>query len=416
MKTEKMASSTNRRKLADGIAKHAKRLDKVEKARDRLEKASRKLRSLEAEIAAIARADHDARTQPPLQRSRKPPKPRQARLIFNPQSQGAVAGTYRAEAIVDCLRAYGIDADLGLKTSGKIARRLAQEAVDREDELLIVAAGDGTIEDIVPVLVGGKTALGIIPIGTMNNIARSLGVPLDLEQASALLGMGLTRHVDVGRVTRHDRLHPFYFLESAGVGLSALAAPLGQAVEKGRWELFAEALGKLFAFKGARMRVTCDDGEALQTESQVVTVSNAPLFGKNMLIAPDAKADDGLLEVALYDGMGKVELERHFLAISEGRRVDDPRVTFRRARRVRISADEPLEANADLEVIAGQLVWDIDVVPGALSAVVGKGVALSLPVDAVTAAPPLAGPQPPAAPPDLREPQLGRQVGGDRAG
>src|SRR5262249_8917809 len=131
--------------------------------------------------------------------------------------------------------------------------------------------------------------------------------------------------------------------------------------------------------------VSCDDGPVCQSQTQVVTVSNAPLFGKNMLIAPDAKMDDGLLDVALYDGMSKLDLGSYFLAIADGKRVDDPHVSFRRARCVRIVADQPLVANADLSVLDEQRVWEIDVLPRALTAVVGKGGALTLPVEAATA-------------------------------
>src|SRR5204863_4577096 len=141
-------------------------------------------------------------------------------------------------------------------------------------------------EDVVGQLVGTKTALGILPIGTMNNVARALGVPLNLEDACTLLAMGTIRYVDVGRVITHDKPREGYFLETAGVGLSALAAPMGQAVEKGRWELLLDTLGKALSFKGANLTIVCDDREPLQLHTQVVTVSNAPLFGKNMLTAP----------------------------------------------------------------------------------------------------------------------------------
>jgi diacylglycerol kinase (ATP) len=378
MKPDKTAHPAEVRKLADVQSRHPKRLKKVEKARAKLAQASQKLYTLEAEIAVLACAAHDAHLQFRTQTSRKPQNLRQACLIFNPRSKGALNGMYRAEVIVDCLRTYGINADLGLKTSGKIARRLAKEAVDRGVELVVVAAGDGTIEDVVSELVGSKSSLGIIPTGTMNNIARSLGVPLDLEPACALLGMGITRHIDVGRVMPHGTSQVAYFLESAGVGLSALAAPLGQAAEKGRWGMFVHALSKFFAFKGTNVSVACDDDQVFQAHTQVVTVSNAPLLGKNMLVAPDAKVDDGMLDVAVYDGMGKAELERHFMAIADGKRIDDSHVIFRRARRVRVTADEPLKANADLEVLASQQVWAIDIMPGALSVVVGNGMALTL--------------------------------------
>jgi YegS/Rv2252/BmrU family lipid kinase len=296
---------------------------------------------------------------------------------------------------VGCLRAYGIDVEIGLKTSGKVARKLAKRAVKQGTDLVIVAAGDGTIEDVASQLVGTKTALGIIPLGTMNNIARSLGVPLNLDDACALLSMETTRQIDIGRVITKDKPQGSYFLETAGVGLSALAAPLGQAMEKGRWAMLLKTLGKFLAFKATTVAVSCDGGEVLEAHTQVVTVSNAPLFAKNMLIAPDAKMDDGLLDVAIYDGMSKLELERHFIAIADGKRVDEPHISFRRVQRVRITADVPLEANADLEVLARQQVWEIDIMPRALAAVVGKGIALTIPVEAARVVPPLSGPQPP---------------------
>jgi diacylglycerol kinase (ATP) len=394
MKTDQNARLARPQMLAHAQHKQAQQLKKAERARYRLEKATQKLRRREAAIAAIVQPDRATYTQPAGQTAPQPAKLRRARVIFNPQSKGAVDGTYRPEQIADCLRTYGIAAEMTLKTSGKVARKLAKAAVKQGMELVIVAAGDGTIEDVAGQLVGTKTTLGIIPIGTMNNLARALGVPLNLDDACALLGMGITRHIDVGRITTTDTPKGVYFLEMAGVGLSALAAPLGQDAEKGRWAKLVETLGKAFAFKGATVTITCDDDEAFQTQTQVVTVSNSPLFAENMLIGPDAKLDDGMLDVACYADMSTTDLERHFLAIANGKRVDDPRITFRRVRRIRVSAGEPLAANADLHVLAPQQVWDIAIVSGALSAVVGNGVGLTLPVEAVSSVPPLAGPQP----------------------
>jgi diacylglycerol kinase (ATP) len=378
MKVDTPTNSLDQRTLAEVRSSHAKRLKKVERLRAKLDRASHKLHALEAQIARLDSAPDGG-------------KPCRAQVIFNPRSKGVTDGTYSLEQIVDCLRAHGITSEVGIKTSGKVARALAKAAVERGVDLVIVVAGDGTLEDVVGELASSATALGIIPIGTMNNIARSLGVPLDLEDACALLGAGITRHIDVGRMITSNKPHGAYFLESAGVGLSALAAPIGQDEEKGRWALLVKAIGKFLTFAGADVQVSCDDGEVLQAHTQVVTVSNAPLFGKNMLIGPDAKMDDHLLDIALYDGMSKLDLEHYFLAISDGRRVDDPRVAFRRVRRVRVSADSPLKANADLEVLADQQSWEIEVVPGALAVVAGKGIALTLPVETTAAVPPLAG-------------------------
>lgn len=374
---------------------HAKRLKKVERARARLDKARRKLWALEDDLAEQVYSDAGSAPAPATQR--------RAFLIFNPRARGAKNGTYRLEQIVACMHSYGFDVEVGLKTSGHAARTLTRGAIKRGADLIVVAAGDGTIEDVAGELVGTSAALGIIPIGTMNNLARCLGVPLDLEQSCALLALGARRNIDIGRVVRQDKPRRGYFLETAGVGLSALAAPIGQSLEKGRLGLLLKTLGKALLFKGANLSVACDDREPLQLHTEVVTVSNAPLFGKHMLIGPDAKMDDGLLDVGVYAGMGKLDLERYLLSIADGARSDDPRVMLQRARRVRIVADAPLEANADMETLAEQRIWEIEALPGALTVIAGNGMALTLPVAAARAAPPISGPQPPEPDPPPAE-------------
>ena len=402
MKKEKQVPLETMDALMDAQMRHAKLLKKIEKARARLEKANRKLWVLESKIANLVHQNNNSHAQPPAHTT-PGAGIRSARLIFNPKSKGALDGTFRLEEIVSYLRSYRFDVEIGVKTTGDAVRELTKEAVKRETDLVIVAAGDGTIEDVIDPLIRTKTALGIIPIGTMNNIARSLGVPLNLKDACDLLGMGTTRYIDVGRVITHDKPQGVHFLESAGVGLSALSVPIGQDEEKGRWVLLLGALGKALLFKGANVTITCDNSVVVHLHTQVVTISNAPLFGKNMLIAPDAKLDDGLLDVAIYDDMGKLELERHFLAIADGKRVDNPRVSFRRVQHVCVTSDEILEATADLRVLAGQQVWDIDILPRSLKVVAGKGIALTLPVDVVPSVPPLSGPQPSRNPVNSQE-------------
>ncbi|MGE5263436.1 MAG: diacylglycerol/lipid kinase family protein, partial [Acidobacteriota bacterium] len=320
---------------------------------------------------------------------------RRARLIFNPKS-GEESGKNSKELVdmVSRLRAHGILAGIGLKTSGKAARDLAKEAVENNEELVIVAGGDGTVEDVASQLIGSKTTLGILPTGTMNNLARCLGVPLDIEDACALLGVGVTRQIDVGRVVSNAKPEVEYFLEAAGVGLSAIVIPTGQALEKGRWGVLPLALRKLFDTKPEPIQIELDDEPAIHASSQIVTVSNAPMLGKNILIAPDAKMDDGYLDIAIYNEMTKTDLLQYFMAASNGQHAENPKIKFHRARRVRISANRELDANSDKELIPGKQVLEIEVVPQALSVVAGKGIGLSLPVEAVPATPPLSGPQP----------------------
>src|SRR5215471_17013436 len=108
MTKENRSFSITRDALAAAHKRHAKRLKKVENARARLEKASRKLRTLEDDIATLVHSGATARLR--------------AALLVNPQSKGIHEGTYRLEQIVDCLRACAFDVEVGLKTSGHAGR------------------------------------------------------------------------------------------------------------------------------------------------------------------------------------------------------------------------------------------------------------------------------------------------------
>ena len=173
MRREQPAQQQTLEALTHAQQRRTKRLEKIEKARARLDKSIQKLRTLEDEIATLLCHNRDTRTQPPVQAALQGLTNHRMRLIFNPQSKGAREGTYPLEEVVGCLRCYGLDVGVDVKTSGRAVRGFTKAAVKRGADLVIVAAGDGTIEDVVGQLVGTKTALGIIPIGTMNNIARS---------------------------------------------------------------------------------------------------------------------------------------------------------------------------------------------------------------------------------------------------
>jgi YegS/Rv2252/BmrU family lipid kinase len=370
--------------------KHSELLAKVEKTAARLDRQRLKLQTLESKIADIERRVSDPHrrktgTAPGAGRMRK------ALLIFNPSSgREGKDSAERLSKVVSALRGHGIEARIGLKTSGKLARTLAQRAVRRREPLVLVAAGDGTIEDVASQLVGSDTVLGIIPIGTMNNLARSLGVPLDIEDACALVGMGTTRLIDVGQVFANGRPHVQHFLEGAGVGLSAIAAYAGQTLEKRRWQFLRRALRQLFEQRPGVIQVQLDD-TLIETSSNIVTVSNSPLMGSNLLVAPEAKMDDGMLDVAIYDGLNGADLIQHFMIAGKGE-ADDLKIY--RAKQVRITADAPIASNSDKDVVSKRCVIEIGILSKALSVIAGNGIGLTVPVEAAPPAPPINGDPP----------------------
>jgi diacylglycerol kinase (ATP) len=371
--------------------KHEALLGKVEKAAARLERRKTRFQALEASIADLERRLSEPRKEHLGQQAASDGALKQARLIFNPCSgRDDENNAMRLAHVVSSLRAHGVEARVGLKTSGSAARELARKAVRSGQPLVVVAAGDGTIGDVASELIGSSTVLGIVPIGTMNNLARSLGVPLGIDDACALIGMGTTRHIDVGRVLSNGSTHPEYFIECAGVGLSAIAALAGQSFEKRRWRLIPRALRRFVEAKLGTVLVEMDD-TTVEATTRMVTVSNAPLMGNNMLAAPGAKMDDGLLDVHIYDGMGDAALVKHFMAASSGS--PDVLKTYR-ARRVRITADEPVLANSDMNITRQRHVVEIEILPGALSMIVGNGIGLSVPVESAPDAPTFAASPP----------------------
>ena len=387
MKTRKRSQSELYDSLMRKQHKHEAMVRKVEKANDRLERRKAKLVAMETRIADLENELSAPRKSKLGKRASSDGELKPARLIFNPSSgRDAEDNAARLAKLVNNLRAHGIEAKVGLKTSGAAARDLARKAVKSGDPLVIVAGGDGTIGDVAAELIGKDIVLGIVPTGTMNNVARSLGVPLDIEGACALIGMGTTRHIDMGRITTSAGTDAEYFLECAGVGLSAIVAAGGQAFVKRRWNLVPRALRKFFEAKAGKIIVELDD-TVVEATTRIITVSNAPLMGNKMLAVPGGKMDDGFLDVQVYDGMDMAALAKHFKAASS----DSPEdLKTYRASKVRIKSAEPIPANADMNIAPAENVIEMEVIPKALSVIVGNGIALTTPVESAPDAPPFA--------------------------
>lgn len=385
-----MQDEKARRKLKKAQKEYTRALAKLEKTRARAQTRGESVRVLEAKLAELQRkaftdaeSETKAASTAPIQT---------AHLIFNPNSADNRDDQALGQ-ILDALRAHGIETEVTIKTSTKVMRRAVERAAKRGDPLVIVAGGDGTIEKVAAELVGSDTTLGIVPRGTMNNLARALGVPLDLEDACALIAMGTARKIDVGHIKVNAKKNVRYFLETAGLGLNAIAFPTGQEVKKGMWNALPNALKKIIGFRPTPTTIELDDGETIQATSQVVTVSNAPLTGMNFLIAPEAKMDDGFLDVAVYDEMNKADLLGYFMSARNGNRADNPKIKKFQARRVRIRLRDAKPVVSDKDSLPEESDLEIEIVPQALRVIVGKGIGLTFPVDAAPSVPPLAGPQ-----------------------
>ena len=242
-------------------------------------------------------------------------------------------------------------------------QRLAREGADAGHDI-VVAGGDGTVRLAASALVGHPDAtLGILAGGSFNNIARGFGVPTTLDEALDVIGRGQITRVDAGWVVREEEGRPFF--EAAGVGLDALGFLAVELLEKRGWWRAMRATYRGLRMRRTPMRIAIDDA-VYHTGSPAVIVSNGPYHGMGFAVATEADPTDGLLDVAVFQGMSRLDVLRHLLAVARHRPRREPRIHAYRARRVTVEGvQRALPAHADgvsigttpvtLEVRAGAL-------------------------------------------------------------
>jgi diacylglycerol kinase (ATP) len=290
-------------------------------------------------------------------------------LIFNPVAgKSLLAETPEEpksieEEILTSLRIYDIEPEVWHTTTEDPGEGLARKAADEHVDLVIAAGGDGTIHAVASGLMCCESILGIIPMGTMNNLAHSLGIPLSIEAACAVLARGETRTIDVGQINDQT------FLEVAGAGFEASLFPAGEEFKK--LGLISTVRGvllglvSLFTFKPTRFNISFDEKNMRPYDAIQVTICNAPYYGAHFQIAPDILMDDGMLDVFIFRHFSKLEYLRHAISISQGRRVFQPKILRRRVKVLRITSTGPLDIQAD-GMPRGQTPAVVKVVMGAL--------------------------------------------------
>ena len=227
---------------------------------------------------------------------------------------------------------------------------------------MVAAGGDGTVHVVADALLGGDTALGILPLGTIMNVPRMLGLPRDLESAAEALATGEERAIDVG-VTRGRT-----FYESGSVGMNAAMFREAQRYDEGDRLSILRAAWVAFRYRPARMELRLDD-RRIRSRALMVTVSNGPFTGAGMTVAPGARLDDGLFDVRVFRRFSKWQLIRHLASIAFGRRRYAPEVSTYRSARVVVTSVHPLPRRADSHDL-GTTPIDFEVRPAVLRVIV----------------------------------------------
>jgi diacylglycerol kinase (ATP) len=288
------------------------------------------------------------------------------------------------------------------------AQKAAREALGTGYKTIAVVGGDGTLGEVVtgfferenarasltaaaktvPEMVNAGAALALLPAGTGNDFARGLeGTRASLEHwLERLINHAHRRESETTTTRAVDVLHgvigedarPFFCLNAATLGIGAevagRVASQGQTVRQfsGEARFALAAMAAIAHWRSRRVRVQVDDAEAFESETNLVAIVNSPFAGGGMMFSPEARIDDGLLDVVTASRLTRATLVREMTRIHSGGHVKNPRVRILRAKRVRIEHLSPADAlavEADGDV-RGHTPLELRVLAGALRVVI----------------------------------------------
>lgn len=281
---------------------------------------------------------------------------RTALVLINRNSR---SGNADLEPALDVLRAGGLAL---VDLSGHDPRTLAEAFAAHPDaELVIVGGGDGTLNAAADGVIACGLPLGILPLGTANDLARTLGLPTDLDAAARIILAGRRHQIDLGRVNGK----PFFNVASMGLSIDVARAMTGET--KRRWGV----LGYLIAFWRASRRrrsfradIRCDQ-EHRRVHSIQIWVGNGRHFGGGMTVAADAAIDDGQLDLVSLAPRRFWHLILTSPLLRWGHHRDE-RVRHWRGTEIEIHTHRPMPVNTDGEVTT-QTPARIEVVPKAIT-------------------------------------------------
>ncbi len=263
-------------------------------------------------------------------------------------------------------------ADIRLTQKAGDARVLALGAIEEGADFLVAAGGDGTLGEVAGAILESKqpVRLGVLPIGTGNDFARTLGVWGEPKCALDAIFSEHTRRVDVGTIECGE--HTSAWINVAGCGFDSLAAKRINDWGRRKTMRHVRGLGayllavacEVVAFKSFELNLELD-GEPLEMRAVLCAVANAKSYGGGMLVCPGAKLDDGLFDVCIIGDASRSEFLRAFPGVFAGRHTKHPKVMMRRCRSIRVESKQNVPVLADGEIV-GSAPFRCEIVPGAL--------------------------------------------------
>jgi diacylglycerol kinase family enzyme len=265
-------------------------------------------------------------------------------------------------------RAHGWEPEFAETSPAEAGSGLVRQAVAAGARLVFAAGGDGTVRACAQALSGTGIPLAIVPFGTANLTARALGIPSRAERALEAGFGGRDRQIDLA-CAGGDGIEGISFTAMAGIGLDAAVVGTARAPHKRRlgWLAYAAAGLTQLGWTPRDFTVRLDGGEPLRRRARCVVVGNVGLLPGGFWLLPEARCDDGRLDVGILAPAGALGWPRVAGRVLTRSRHQDRTLERFQARQVTISAVGDLPRQIDGEVIAAGRTLTVSVCPGALT-------------------------------------------------
>lgn len=273
-------------------------------------------------------------------------------------------GQNRITEAIKQLKKLGFDLQEESMDNPQQLPKLIRRYQNRVD-LVIIGGGDGTLNAAADALVETQLPLGILPLGTANDLARTLGIPDSLPEACKIIAQGQLRRIDLGWVNGK------HFFNVASMGLSVQITERLTKETKRRWGVFAYAITALQALWKARpfraeIRI---EGESIRVKTVQIAVGNGRYYGGGMAVAHDATIDDRRLDLYSLELKHWWQIIALLPAMRGGRHTDFPGVRALRGQEIQVYTNKPRPINTDGEITT-HTPADFRVIPQALAVLV----------------------------------------------
>jgi len=281
-------------------------------------------------------------------------------LLVNPVS-GRRKGEQIAGHAALRLSEAGHDVQVVQGSDASSARDALKHSIDTGLDAVVVVGGDGALHGVLDLLVGADLTFGLLPAGTGNDTARTLGIPVkDPEAALQIVLRGHTRSIDLAEVDGT------FVVTVVASGFDSKVNERANQMTwpRGNMRYNIAMIAELREFEPLDFTITLDDDQVLHRKAMLVAVGNGPSFGGGLRICEGAQIDDGLLDVAIINPVSKAKLIRVFPQLYKGTHVTLPEFEVHRVRKVRLEC-AGIVAYGDGERL-GALPRTVHVHPGAL--------------------------------------------------